>query len=287
MTYWNEVGDSHIRFWSTPAYRGYYRTRSKITDQGYRCDTLQSSDVVYLGTCDLMTSIEEDNARWAELLHKEKYSDKPLICLGTVASGLPTMVRRLYAYIENFGAPKELYMTVPRFDGYEYVNKSGKCYNVSSRKGSAYFCYDTGLIERNELDTWLLQLESNKQLRNPFNNQYMLEERFAFIEMICKAHNIKLQWTFNLSDASVVVLYHNISSFEHISEFMKSSFTGLALLEDHVSDRAIGEKTHSNIYEKFKSPGGWDYTKLCEVSEINNNWLINKYGTKVIKYEDQ
>ena len=285
MTYWNEIDDSHIRFWNSPIYQSYWKVKDKITEQGYRGDLLQSSEVIYLGTCDVMTNFVEDGVRWPELIHSVLYPNTPFIALGTVASGLPTMVRRLYSYIQNFGAPKQIYMTVPRFDGREFVNKSGKCYNVSSRVGSARFCKNANLIDQEEHDTWVRQLEANKQLNNIANTQYILEERFAFIETLCRLHDIKLKWTFNPSDAAISVLYKNIGAIENISDFMKDAFVGLPEVKDHVFDRSIGPETHMSIFEKFVGNEKWDYTKLSNISERNFNWLQEKYGDELIKME--
>ena len=286
MTYWNEKSDSHIRFWNVELYQSYYRLKDQINSEGYRSDMLQPSEVVYLGSCDVMSSIPHGELRWVNLVYRNIHPEQPHIVLGTVGSGLPTMVRRLYSYIQNFGAPKHVYMTVPRFDGYEYVNKSGNCYNVSSRIGSAKFCQKTGLINDDELDTWLLQLESNKRLRNIHNNQYILEERFAFLETICKLHNIQMHWTFNPSDAAILTLHENISLFENISPFMKNSFVGLPQVRDHLVDRTIGIETHKAIYEQFSSSEDWDYEKLCEQSKKNFDWANEKYGRDIIKFEN-
>ena len=287
MTYWNEKDDSHIRFWNTDTYGSYWRIKDEITAEGYRGDKLQSSEVIFLGTCDVMTNIVDGELRWSKLVHTKLHADQPFIALGTVATGLPTIVRRLYSYIQNFGAPKLVYMTVPRFDGYEFVNKSGKCYNASSRVGSANFCRRAEFVDDEEHSVWLMQLEANKKLNNAYNIQYMLEERFAFIETICKAHNIDLKWTFNPSDAAIAVLYKNCQIFENISDFMKESFVGNPEVKDHVYDRSIGPNTHREIYNKFIDNERWDYAKMCEVAESNFKWSSSRYGSELIKMEEE
>lgn len=287
MTYWNEINDSHIQFWNTDKYPSYYNVSGEFTDEGYRGDKLQHSKVLFLGTCDIMTNFSDGLQRWSAKLHKHYYSDQPYIALGTVASGLPTMVRRLYSYIQNFGAPEKLFMTIPRFDGYEFVNKSGKCYNASSREGSARFCEKANLVDPHEASAWLTQIEANRQLRNIENNRYMLEERFAFIETLCRLHKIELLWTFNPSDASIVTLYENIDIFKDISPFMKRSFVGLAQVNDHQYDRSIGYQTHHGIYQKFVCADPWDFDSLKYHAADNYNWLVSRYGDDLIKMERQ
>jgi len=285
MTYWNEINDSHIHFWDTDLYPSYYRLRDQNNQNGYRGDELQPSEVLYLGTCDIQTNLSNGKDRWSSLHHEQFYPAQPYIALGTVASGLPTMVRRLYSYIQNFNAPKYVYMTIPRFDGYEFVNKSGNCYNASSRVGSAKFCLRAEFVDKDEFNTWVMQLEANRQLNNVHNMQYMIEERFAFIETICKAHNITLKWTFNPSDASIVVLNKNIAVFENISNFMKDSYVGIPIIKDHMFDRSIGVETHKEIFNKFSNPENWDYNRLREQAELNYDWLKNQYGNELIHLE--
>lgn len=287
MTYWNEKEDSHIKFWNTDIYGSYWRIRDQINSEGYRGDKLQSSEVVFLGTCDIMTNLIDGSERWSSLLHNKLHSEQPFIALGTVASGLPTMVRRLHSYIQNFGAPKIVYMTIPRFDGYEFVNKSGKCYNASSRIGSTNFCRKADLINDEEHTTWLAQLEANRLLNNIHNMEYILEERFAFIETMCKAYSIRLRWTFNPSDAAIAVLKKNYQVFENISNFMKDAFVGPIEVKDHMFDRSIGPDTHQEIYNKFVTAEKWDYTRLCDIAETNFAWSCKRYGTELIKMEDE
>jgi len=287
MTYWNEVNDSHIPLWDAEQYQSYSRIKHEINQQGYRGDTLAPSEVVYLGTCDVMSSITDSKQRWCELIHSTLHNDQPLIALGTVGSGVASMVRRLYSYIQNYGAPKYLYMTLPRFDSYEYVNKSGECYSVSSRVGTATFCHKSNLVDQEELDVWLAQLAANKALMNIHNMTYILEERFAFIETLCRAHNIELKWSFNPSDASIFILNNNVSAFENISDFMKAAFVGLPLVKDHLFDRTIGIETHKELYSKFQNSDKWDYTELCNTSASNLAWSLSKYGDEPIKMENR
>jgi hypothetical protein len=142
------------------------------------------------------------------------------------------------------------------------------------------------MIDDEEHVIWLMQLEANKKLNNIHNVQYILEERFAFIETICKANSIKLKWTFNPSDAAITVLYRNHRVFEYISNFMKDAFVGNPEVKDHMFDRSIGPETHKEIYNKFIGDEKWNYNKLCEVAEYNFKWLGRQYGNELIKMEE-
>jgi len=286
MKYWGEKADTHIRLCDTNVYQGYPCVSGKVNEHGYVDAPLGKSDVLYMGTCDIMSSVPVPEQRWVALLHNKKYSSLPFMTIGSSAAGLPSMVRRLHSYVSNYGAPKKLFLTVARFEGYEYVNKSGKCYNVNSRVGTPQFLKRREMLSDEEFSTWLLQVSNYKRLYNIQNNQYILEERFAFIETLCKAYGIEMQWTFNLSDACIVAMHRNISIFENISSFMKDAFVGLVNIEDDMPDRSMGLKTHNNIFNMFMNPCSWNFKQLAEQAENNFKWLEEKYPGNLIKNED-
>jgi hypothetical protein len=286
MTYWNEKVDSHIRLGETDVYQTYPMLAGKINEQGYIDDIIGPSEVVYFGSCDFMSSLPSKEERWVSMLHETKYPDLPCMAIGTSGTGLPTTVRRLHSYIHNYGPPKRIYMSISRFESYEYVNQSGHCYNVNSRIGTPRYLKKRNLLSDREFNIWKSQVDIYKELYDIKNNQYILEERFAFIETMCKAYGIELNWTFNLSDAAIVILHRNIAIFEHISDFMKRSFVGLAPICDHLVDRSIGINTHKEIYKKFMNKDSWNYNKICDQAKLNFEWLEKQYGTDLIKNEN-
>ena len=276
MTYWNEINDTHLELYRTPGYQKARSIREDINDQGTVGDIITSSYVIFIGSCDIMTVVPDKNDHWARRLHNIRHKNSPLIALGVTSGGLPTIVRKMYAYINNFGAPKILYLTIPRFEGYEYVNKSGKCYNASSSVVTVEFALAQEIVTTEEANIWLHQLESNELNRNTYNNLYILEERFAFIETLCKLYNIKLHWSFNPSANSINALYAHLKAFENISDFMKDSFVGLPEIKDLMPDTSIGPNTHQKLYDKFMNPELWDYNNLCNQATYNYEWLQNK-----------
>lgn len=276
MTYWNEIVDTQVQLYNTDAYRQSKSFRENINDEGTMGDKLVSSDVIFVGSCDVLSAVEDTSLHWSRKIHQTLHKSSPYIALGVTAGGLPTIVRKLYSYIANFGAPKYVYLTIPRFEGYEYVNKSGKCYNASSSIKTVEFALKNKLVNEDEADTWFIQLKANELLRNSYNNQYILEERFAFIETICKLHNIELKWTFNPSGPSIKALHENLPIFENISDFMKDAFVGLPEIKDLLIDNSIGLKTHIELVNVFMNPIKWDYDVLCKQSHINHTWLKEK-----------
>ena len=275
MTYWNEVADTHLPLYKTDRYLEARSIREDVNVEGSVGDLLVPSDVIFVGSCDVMTIVSDRSCHWFRKIHHIMHPDSPLIALGVTAGGLPTIVRKLYSYISNFGAPKTVYLTIPRFEGYEYVNKSGKCYNASSSIKTVNFSLNQGIINEEESSTWLSQLDSNERIRNQHNNLYILEERFAFIETLCKLHNINLRWTFNPSGPSIDALYHNLSAFENISTFMKDSFVGLPKVKDHMLDNSIGSDTQLELYHRFINPVPWDYVEFCKQASSNYEWMQN------------
>jgi hypothetical protein len=182
------------------------------------------------------------------------------------------MIRRLYAYIQNFGAPKEVYMTMPRFDSYEYVNDEGICYTASTNTVLADLARKHNIVTQSDYDKWVGRLQANKAAQNSYNIQYTLEERFAFIETICKLHNINLHWTFNPTSLSIEVLYQNLSCFENITDFMKESFVGIPEIKDMLRDYSIGPLTQEEIYNKFIHPVKWNFSEFTEIATSNYDW---------------
>lgn len=280
MTYWNEINDSHLQLGFTNTYQEFPSINQHINSEGYVGDLLEPSDAVFLGTCDIMSIADSPELHWARQLHKERHPNSKFIALGSTGVGLPTMVRRLYAYIQNHGAPKNLYMLVPRFDGYEFVNTDSKCYNVSSRFSTPFFCERNNMISLYDLNNWVQQLKAAKKTNNKNNILYVVEERFAFIETLCKLHDINLKWSFNLSDMSIRVLYENLSIFENMSNYMKESFVGLAESKGHnLYDTSMDVNSHIEIYNKFLNPDVWDFDKLSKQAHINYDHL--KYRASV------
>jgi hypothetical protein len=277
MTYWNETSDSHLQFGFSSKYQEFPSINQHINSEGYAGDLLAPSEAVFLGTCDIMSIADEPKLHWARQVHKQFHPNSKFIALGSTGTGVPTMIRRLYAYIQNHGAPKNLYMIVPRFDGYEFVNTDNKCYNVSSRFSTPYYCENNKMISFDDFNIWVNQLYSVKETNNKNNIRYILEERFAFIETLCKLHNINLKWSFNLTDMSIRVLYENLSIFENISDYMKESFVGLAEVKGHNSyDRSMDLNSHIEIYNKFMNPDQWDFAKICKQAQINYEFLTGK-----------
>ena len=287
MKYWTETIDSHIRLAETDVYKTYEGLKNGLNKDGYVDDILQPSDVIFMGSCDLMTSMPTPQLRWAKLLHNSKHSTSPFVAIGSSAAGLPTTIRRLHSYIQNYGPAKLLYLSVARIDGLECVNQSGLCYNVNSRIGTPKYLNRRNLLAPREFNAWVAQVDAFKMVNNLHYVQYILEERFSFLELMCKHYNIELKWTINLTDAAIVTIYKNIGAFNAITPFMKESFVGVPLLEDHLPDRSMGEKTHHNVFNMFEHPEKWDYDVFTEKITLNYQWMIEQYGNQnLIKNEN-
>ena len=74
MTYWNETSDSHLKLGSTTKYQEFPSINQYINSEGYVGDLLAPSDVVFLGTCDIMSIADSPELHWARNLHNKLYT---------------------------------------------------------------------------------------------------------------------------------------------------------------------------------------------------------------------
>jgi len=274
MTYWNEHSDTHIKIGRTPKYLEFNSIGQNLNSDGYIGDNHKQTDVLFLGTCDIMSIAGPIEDHWGMKVCKTLHPTSDYITLGTTGSGVPTMLRRLSSFIQKYGPPKYLYVMIPRFDGYEFVDEQGSCYNVSSRYSTPYFSKKHNLINQSTLKVWNQQLDTVIKTNNKNNIRYLVEEKFFYLETICKCYNINLKWSFNLTDMSIRVLYNNIDIFSNMSEYMKETFVGLAPvvgLNDY--DLSMDINSHNEIYKKFVSPEKFDFIKLSNQATANYNFL--------------
>jgi hypothetical protein len=79
MTYWNEVSDTHLKIYKAPPYQACRSIREDINSQGYVGDLLTDSDVVFLGSCDIMSAWYDVEKQWARHIHKTLYSNSLIL----------------------------------------------------------------------------------------------------------------------------------------------------------------------------------------------------------------
>jgi hypothetical protein len=222
MRYWQEKTDKHIRLADTDVYKTYPVIARGLNKHGYVDAPLQPTEVLYMGTCDIMSSITDPDRRWCAQFHTALSGNAPLVSIGSSAAGFPTQIRRLLSFVKNYGPPATLMMTVARPDGLEYVNSRGECYNVNSRIGTPQFLNRRGMLLEQDYRDWCTQTSQFQGFQTAQQFRYTLEERFSFLETICLAYNIRLQWTFNLSDAAIVMLHRYLTELECVPPAMKS-----------------------------------------------------------------
>ena len=75
MTYWNETSDLHLQFGPTSKYQEFPAINQHINSEGYVGDLLAPSEVVFLGTCDIMSIADKPELHWARQLHKQLHLD--------------------------------------------------------------------------------------------------------------------------------------------------------------------------------------------------------------------
>jgi hypothetical protein len=245
------------------------------TDEGYNCDTLQHTKILFVGSCDLDGPIDDTNKSWARLLHSELIQNTdptPYIALAKMTAGFMSMPRRILTYCEKFGPPEQIYAVVPRPVSIEIPISNGKIVSVSNREGLVHWLQTHNKLT--ESDYTLLMAASvfaQSQMQN-FNYQvYQFEQSAAFIKVICKLYDIQFNWTINLSSSAIPYYSKYLLTCLNSSQFMKDTFKGVALAADFSFDGSMGNKSQLQIYNLFKST-----TDSCVYDEIGINYVLQQ-----------
>jgi hypothetical protein len=252
-----------------------YLNMVPTTPEGYTCDELKPSDVVFLGSCDLNGPIEDPSKSWARLLHAnlaDSLLELPYISLAKSTAGFMSFPRRLITYCEKYGAPKHVYAVVPRPVSVEVPLSEGNVVSVSNRVGFPNYLFKRSAL--NDLDYSTLREASKfyqSQINNIYYQLYQFEQTASFLSLICRFYNIDFKWTLNLSSSAIA--YYNkylIEFFKH-SLFMKQTFVGLASAVDFTFDGSMGEGSQDTVYRLFKDRPSFDFLNLEQNLQNNLN----------------
>lgn len=249
-----------------------YEHMSPTVPEGYNCDPLQPTTVLFMGSCDLDGPINDTRQSWARLLHSHLDSTTgniPYIALGKMTAGFMSFPRRLNAFCEKYGAPQKLYMVVPRPVAIEIPLYNGSIVSVSNRIGFPNYLLKHGEIS-NE-DHALLSNASQfcqSQLHNEYYQLYQFEETTAFLKLLCKHYNIELKWTLNLSASAIAYYQKYFSTFINSCPYMAETFAGIALAKDFSFDGSMGNLSQHQIFKLFQNPSN-DIGQALEILELN------------------
>lgn len=270
--YWNDT-TSHVLDISTVGGYVKHPHMKPTINEGYNCDTLQPTKVLFMGSCDLDGPISDTNKSWARLLHMHlmhSMGPVPYIALAKMSAGFVSFPRRLFTFCEKYGAPEYLYMVVPRPVAIEIPLSNGQIVSVSNRIGFPNWLQRHNVI--NEQEYSLLHAAStfcDSQLDNYNYQLYQFEQSASFIKLLCQQYNIKFKWTINLSSSAIPYYAKRLLPFLEHCQYMKSTFIGVARSMDFGFDGSMGDESQYQISNLFINAGSVDFDDV--VFTLNRN----------------
>jgi hypothetical protein len=256
--YWNNTHGNTVDLSALGHYADFDHMTA-TTPEGYRCDSLQPSPMIFLGSCDMNGPIEDSNRVWSKLLHDKLSLDNPIpyIALGKVHISFISVVRRLYTFCKKYGPPKQVFIVVPRPAALEIPLYDNTLINLSERNPLPKFLHKFGKIGVDELKMTDQVVNFVKSQSNSTSyHLYQFEHASAFLETICERYGIELRWTPNLSVSAVSYYAEYFPTFMEENDFMRSTCAGIALLEDFAFDGSMGMKSQHRVCELFMKNSG-------------------------------
>jgi hypothetical protein len=227
--------------------------------EGYACDPLQASPIIFLGSCDMSGPIEKPELIWSRALHREfseRFGAFPYIGLSRVHSGYDALLRRLHSYCKTYGPPKKLFAVIPRPVCVE-IPIRGTLVNVTEREQYLGYLVHINALAPFEYAQCLKAMElARSQQDNPDYQLYHFEKSSAFLESICERYGIELKWTPNVSSTAVDYYYRWLELFLKNCPWMAERFTGVAAVSDFAPDGSTGAETQASIADVLMNNGG-------------------------------
>lgn len=279
--YWNTTKSNTLNISDIGHYVNFEHMRPTNSD-GYHCDELQKSPIIFLGSCDLDGPISDTNLCWARQLYEHfsvNYENLPYIALGKITAGLMSMPRRLLTYCEKFGPPERVFAVIPRAVSTEIPLTNGEIVSVSNREGLVHYLAKHNKISVDDQDFNYLMASSkfSQSLFNNFNYQvYQFEQQSSFLKLICERYNIEFRWTMNLSSSAIPYFDRYFDIFMDSCTFMKNTFVGVGLAKDFAFDGSMGELSQEEVFNVLKrNIICTDYNSLKEIMNQNLNTAVN------------
>lgn len=257
--YWNTVKDNTIDISKTPFYSKYENLQS-TTKEGYRCDPMGPSPVLFLGSCDLNGPIEDAEQTWSKRIHTSLLKNTPYIALSRISTGLDAMQRRLFAYCQQYGPPNTVYAVLPRPLSIEIPIRgtlTDPLANVSDREKYVDYLSTNGLITPSEYGTCLSMIELARKLQNnvPYN-VYKFEQASAFLQMMCERYSMEFVWVPNVSATAIDYYGRYLETLLRHVPFLSRTCLGVPKAVDFSKDGSAGQQTQKEIADTLmrKSP---------------------------------
>ncbi len=273
--FWNTSKDNTVDLVIGDYYSAFKNMRV-TTAEGYRCDPLQSSEVLYLGSCDINGPLDDPEAVWSKLIHTQQGLRCPYIALSRINTGADAMVRRLTGYCEQFGPPKKLYAVLPRASGIEVPIK-GTLVSIGAHSLFIDYLLKIDRIDEAEHKTLLKAVEFFKTQQDSAEyHLYKFEQSSAMLRMICERYGIELRWTPNISATGNDYFNRWMPLFLREVPWMASTCMGTGQLIDFAQedDNSIGVKTQSSVAAVLQGEKQPVEAILAQLN-ANQQYLIN------------
>ena len=275
--FWNSVNDNTIDL-TVGYYYSTFKNMRTTTPEGYRCDPIESSPILFLGTCDMSGPLTEPENVWSRIVYKElsKTQSFPYIALSRINTGGDSLIRRLSGYIEQYGAPKKLYIVLPRITGVE-VPIRGCLITVGADRLFSDYLLKIGRINPDEHAKCIAATEFFKTQQYDKDFQlYKFEQFSMMLRMICERYDIEMKWTPNLSVTGVD--YYNMWGELFLNEipWMAQTCAGVGQMVDFASDSdgSAGVQSQVAMANILQEPQN-NLTSILQQLEDNQKYLIN------------
>jgi hypothetical protein len=181
----------------------------------------KNSPILFIGSCDVAGI--KHGKYWHEI-YAEKRQLVNYVKIGQAIQSFSGLMRTVYTYLSNVEEkPKSIYMVVPMTSAEHVIGN--KCYSVNYQKLPVEHLHRLQIIPESSWSVF-------QKLHEAYNLSDCLEERiynfgreFSFLEMMCKAYNIELKWTFNLTITSKFH-FGDVNNFIDSHNFAKNTYIG-------------------------------------------------------------
>jgi hypothetical protein len=278
--FWNTTNDNTVDMSIGRYYTGVDNMKAS-TPEGYRCDPLDKSPVVFLGSCDMSGPIIDPEQVWAKVIYNKLsqiYEPFPYIALSRIHSGTDALTRRLNAYCVKYGAPKKIFVVLPRPVCLE-IPVRGTLVNVTERPNYVDYLLKINRITPSEHTMCMKAVEFSRSQQDSVEYQtYQFERIGTMLRLLCRNYDIEMRWTPNLSATAVDYYARWMDVFLRQMSFMADTCAGVGVLRDFATpeDGSTGLLTQASIAEVLMSSDGRNSLEAINAQlTSNHHFLVN------------
>lgn len=280
--FWDSAKDNTIDV-TVGRYYSAFKNMRATTPEGYRCDRLASSPVLFLGSCDINGPVADTELVWSRIIYRELTQQEPFpyIALSRMNTGADALVRRLNGYCEQYGPPKKAYIVLPRTLSIE-VPIRGCLVSVSESTTMNDYLLRIGRLNPDEHKMCIAAAEFFRtQQYNQEFHVYRFEEVFAMLRAICERHNIEMRWTPNLAIGSSDYFKQWMEAFLTAVPWAAQTCAGVGELKDFAQpeDGSAGVGSQASMASVLMGPQS-DLNAILAQLEANHKFLIANERTQ-------